>query len=115
MMGFRDRKINPWVMQHAKVSLVTAGSVGLKVAKILEDEADVFVHFAKKLKVWDTAGPAAIAQGGGLEVGTLEHDKLDFPLPEVRHDTSVIVARPEGLAWCRRHLSQSRADLPVQL
>jgi 3'(2'), 5'-bisphosphate nucleotidase len=115
MMGFRDRKINPWVMQHAKVSFVKAGSVGLKVAKILEDEADVFVHFAKKLKVWDTAGPAAIAQGGGLEVGTLEEDRLDFPLPEVVHSTSVIVARPNGLAWCRRHLSQSRADLPVQL
>jgi 3'(2'), 5'-bisphosphate nucleotidase len=115
MMGFRDRKINPWVMQHAKVSFVSAGSVGLKVAKILEDEADVFVHFAKKLKVWDTAGPAAIAQGGGLEVGTLERDALDFPLPEVVHTTSVIVARPNGLTWCRRHLSQSRADSPVQL
>lgn len=115
MMGFRDRKINPWVMQHAKVSFVKAGSVGLKVAKILEDEADVFVHFAKKLKVWDTAGPAAIAQGGGLEVGTLEYDRLNFPLPEVVHTTSVIVARPNGLAWCRRHLSQSNADIPVQL
>jgi 3'(2'), 5'-bisphosphate nucleotidase len=115
MMGFRDRQINPWVMQHAKVSLVTAGSVGLKVAKILEDEADVFVHFARKLKVWDTAGPAAIAQGGGLEVGTLEQDKLNFPLPDLVHNTSVIFARPDGLAWCRRHLLQSRADLPVQL
>ncbi len=115
MMGFRDRKLNPWVMQHAKVSFVKAGSVGLKVAKILEDEADVFVHFAKKLKVWDTAGPAAIALGGGLEVGTLEQDELHFPLPEVIHDTSVIIARPNGLVWCRRHLSRSGADVPVQL
>ena len=115
MMGYRDRKINPWVMSHAKVSFVKAGSVGLKVAKILEDEADIFVHFAKKLKVWDTAGPVAIALGGGLEVGTLEEDTLIFPLPEVIHETSVIVARPNGLDWCRLHLKRTSSDLPVQL
>lgn len=114
MMGFRDRKINPWVMQHAKVRFIKAGSVGLKVAKILEDEADVFVHFAKKLKVWDTAGPVAIALGGGLEVGSLEEDGLHFPLPKVIHDTSVIMARPNGLNWCRLHLKQTNAGLPVQ-
>lgn len=114
MMGFRDRKINPWVMQHAKVIFIKAGSVGLKVAKILEDEADIFVHFAKKLKVWDTAGPIAIALGGHLEVGNLETDGLTFPLPAVVHDTAVIVGRTNGLNWCRRHLKQPSSDQPVQ-
>jgi 3'(2'), 5'-bisphosphate nucleotidase len=114
MMGFRDRKINPWVMQHAKVIFVKAGSVGLKVAKILEDEADIFVHFAKKLKVWDTAGPIAIALGGNLEVGNLETDGLKFALPAVVHETAVIVGRTNGLKWCRKHLKQPASDLPVQ-
>jgi len=108
MMGYRDRKLNPWVIEHAKVSFVKAGSVGLKVAKILDDQADVFVHFANKLKAWDTAGPAAIGMGGGLEVGTLEADMLGFPLPAVVHNTSVIVGRPGSLEWCRLHLSKSK-------
>jgi 3'(2'), 5'-bisphosphate nucleotidase len=108
MMGYRDRKLNPWVIEHAKVSFVKAGSVGLKVAKILDDQADVFVHFAKKLKAWDTAGPAAIGLGGGLQAGTLEADMLSFPLPAVVHSTSVIVGRPGSLDWCRLHLNKSK-------
>jgi 3'(2'), 5'-bisphosphate nucleotidase len=114
MMGYRDRKLNPWVMAHAKVRFVKAGSVGLKVAKILEDEADLFVHFAKKLKVWDTAGPVAIALGGGLEVGTLQEDVLGFPLPSIIHETSVIVGKPNALEWCRLHLAQSEAKKAIQ-
>ncbi len=104
IMGFRDRKSHPWVKEHPKVILVKTGSIGLKVAKVLEDEADIFVHLSGKLKTWDTAGPAAIALGGNLDVGTLEADELPFDLSNVRQECSVIMGRPGSLLWSRTYL-----------
>ncbi len=104
LMGSRDRKKHSWIGELALVDLVKIGSIGLKVARILDGEADIFAHLSCKLKTWDTAGPAAIALGAGLEVGGLDCDHLLFPLPQVVHDTSIIMGLPGSLAWCRNHL-----------
>jgi 3'(2'), 5'-bisphosphate nucleotidase len=106
LMGSRDRKAHPWVMDLTNVSLVKTGSIGLKVGRILDGQADVFAHLSRKLKIWDTAGPAAIALGAGLEVGTLETGKLTFPLPAIIHDTTVVMGRRGALSWCHSHLYQ---------
>ncbi|MBZ0186715.1 MAG: 3'(2'),5'-bisphosphate nucleotidase CysQ, partial [Candidatus Obscuribacterales bacterium] len=106
MMGNRDRRKHPWVEELDSVDFFKTGSIGLKVARILENQADLFVHLSGKLKVWDTAGPAAIALAGGLEAGTLEHDQLRFPLPSVYHRSDVIMGRKGCLSWCRKHLSE---------
>ncbi len=107
LMGSRDRKANPWVTDLDNVALVKTGSIGLKVGRILDGYADVFAHLSRKLKVWDTAGPAAIALGAGLEVGTLETGALKFPLPAIIHDTTVIMGRRGALHWCRTHLHKT--------
>jgi 3'(2'), 5'-bisphosphate nucleotidase len=101
MMGSRDRKNHPWVQNLSGLRLVTSGSVGLKVAKVINDEADLFVHLSGKLKYWDTAGPAAIALAAGLEAGTLEDDDLTFPNSDIRHPLSVVMGRPGSLVWSR--------------
>ena len=106
MMGWRDRKNNPWVFNLPGVKIIAAGSVGIKVAKVILDEADLFVHLSGKLKFWDTAGPVAIALGAGMEVGTFETDYLDFPLPEIRHKETVIIGRPGSLEWSRKTLGK---------
>lgn len=106
MMGFRDRKLHPWVQDHPQVTFIKAGSVGLKVAKILEGDADLFVHLAGKLKIWDTAAPVAIALGAGLDVGSLEKNELTFPLPAIVHGTTTIIGRPGSLLWARQYLQQ---------
>lgn len=103
-MGGRDRVSHPWVKEHPKVEIIKVGSIGLKVAKILEGEADMFVHLSGKLKIWDTAGPSAIALGAGLDVGGMDSDELLFPSMSVRHECSVIVGRPGSLLWSRRNL-----------
>ncbi len=109
MMGFRDRKSHPWVNELPGIEWVKSGSVGLKVAKILVGQADVFIHLSGKLKVWDTAGPVAIALGAGLEVGQLERDGLEFPLPEIQHHCSVIIGRAGALAWSRACLLRTES------
>lgn len=109
IMGFRDRKSHPWVTDLPKVKLIKSGSIGLKVAKILEGHADLYAHLGGKLKTWDTAGPSAIAIAGGLDVGGLEQDSLAFPLTSVFHECSIIIGRPGSLNWSRKYLKQ-----PVQ-
>lgn len=104
MMGHRDRKKNPWVEELEYIRFVKYGSIGLKVARILEDQADLFIHLAGKLKVWDTAAPSAIAIAAGLEVGTMNENILSFPLPEVYHRHPVIIGKKGSLDWCRKVL-----------
>ena len=87
--------------------LVKTGSIGLKVAKVLDREADVFVHLSGKLKTWDTAGPAAVALGGQLDVGRLDGDGLPYDLSNVRQECSVIMGRPGALLWARKHLERA--------
>lgn len=104
IMGNRDRNKNPWVEQLENVDLIKTGSIGLKIARILEGEADVMVHLSGRLKTWDTAGPAAIALGGNLEVGTLDAPELCFPLPNLVHEEEVIMGRNGCLSWCKTRL-----------
>ena len=107
MMGFRDRKSHPWVLDLPDIQFVKSGSIGLKLAKILDNEADMFVHLSGKLKVWDRAGPAAIALGAELDVGQLDADGLSFHLPSIEQRCSVIIGRASCLSWCRLHLLKS--------
>jgi 3'(2'), 5'-bisphosphate nucleotidase len=107
MLGWRDRKNHPWINNLPQVTLVKTGSIGLKVTKILDNEADLFVYLSGKLKIWDTAGPVAIALGGGLEVGTMESEGFHFPDEGFVHKTSVIIGRSGSIEWCRAHLGNS--------
>lgn len=107
MMGFRDRKTHPWVLEMPDVHFVKAGSVGLKVARVLHDEADMFIHLSGKLKMWDTAAPAAIALGAGMEVGCLDSDQLTFDLPHIQHYGSIIMGRKGSIAWSKDNLQKS--------
>ncbi|MDZ4834895.1 MAG: inositol monophosphatase family protein [Candidatus Melainabacteria bacterium] len=104
MMGFRDRKGHPWIETLPNVQLIKTGSIGVKVARILDNRADIFVHMSGKLKTWDTAGPAAIALANGLDVGTMDLDELKFEFPSVLHETSVVIGRKGTLEWCRHNL-----------
>ncbi|HEY9785130.1 MAG TPA: inositol monophosphatase family protein [Candidatus Obscuribacterales bacterium] len=107
IMGGRDRKSHPWVMELPQVQIVKCGSIGLKVAKVLEDAADFYVHLAGRLKTWDTAGPIAIALGGSLEVGPITEGEIVFPKNSVKLESSVIIGRPGCLEWSRAYIAKA--------
>ena len=105
IMGSRDRRRNPWIADIDGVEIVKTGSIGLKVARILEEKADILVHLSGRLKTWDTAAPAAIALGGNLEIGSFRGPQLDFPLPNLIHKDEVIMGRIGCLSWCKTKLT----------
>lgn len=104
MMGWGDRKKHPWVCQLPKVRFVDSDSLGLKIMKILENEADLFLSLTGRVKLWDTAAPAAIALGAGLDVATAEGTQLPYPVPSVSHGTSVIIGRPGSISWALQNI-----------
>lgn len=104
IMGSRDRRKNPWVEELECVKLIKTGSIGLKVARILEEKADVLVHLSGRLKAWDTAGPAAIALGGEMEVGSFSMNNLNYNLSAMMHEEAVIMGRLGCLDWCKKKL-----------
>lgn len=106
IMGGRDRKTHPWVAELPQVQVVKMGSIGLKVAKVLEGYADLYVHLAGRLKTWDTAGPIAIALGGNLEVGPFEPGQIVFPTDSILLKSSVIIGRPGCLSWSRTYIAK---------
>ncbi len=92
-VGRRDRKHNPWLDSLPNTTIIEAGSIGLKVANILEDQADVLLHLAGALKVWDTAGPVALALAAGLDVGTSEDDQLLYTQNSLVHKQAIVVGK----------------------
>ncbi|HEY9792255.1 MAG TPA: inositol monophosphatase family protein, partial [Candidatus Obscuribacterales bacterium] len=114
MMGNRDREKHNWVGTIPGVEFVYSGSVGLRVAMIIEGAADVYAHLSAKLKVWDTAAPAAMALSAGLEVGSFDFDGVQYVDSQTIHDYAIAFGRPGTLAWMRDNLRAARpAETPV--
>ena len=101
ILGKRDYKDNPWLKTLPNSTIIEAGSIGYKISRILENEADVFLHLAGRLKVWDTAGPVALSLAAGLEIGSSELDYLNYPQDSFLHPLAIIIGKKGSLKWFR--------------
>lgn len=101
LISKNDLSANLWAKDIPGIEIIEASSIGLDIHEVLSGEADVFVHIRPTLKVWDTAGPAAVALGLGLEAGTELTDHIPFALETPKHEPCIVVGRPGALAWWR--------------
>lgn len=72
------------------------GSVGLKIAAILDDEADAYVSRSSAIKVWDTAAPHAVVVAAGGTMSALDGSPLRYD-GAVAHPGGILAGRP-GIA-----------------
>lgn len=63
------------------------GSFGLKVVDVILGRAGLYLYFNGRVKVWDTAGPLALARAAGLVCCDLEGRSLSFALDDVDDET----------------------------
>ncbi|MEA5597475.1 3'(2'),5'-bisphosphate nucleotidase CysQ family protein [Rivularia sp. UHCC 0363] len=76
------------------------GSFGLKVMQVLLGGAGLYVYFNRRVKLWDTAGPLALAKAAGLVCCDLEGEPLRFT-PDVidaanlAHQQAIIIGWPD--------------------
>jgi 3'(2'), 5'-bisphosphate nucleotidase len=86
--------------------LVPMGSAGVKIAAVVDGDADAYVHAGGQYE-WDSAAPVAVATATGLHASrvdgtTLRYNEADPRLPDLlvcRKDLA-----PRLLAALQRHL-----------
>ena len=76
------------------------GSFGLKVMEVLQGRASAYIYLNRRVKVWDTAAPLAIAHCAGLVCCDLDGKAISFEAnainPEaLTHNQIIIVAWQE--------------------
>lgn len=74
----RPSAVVEFVIQELGGVSVWRGSVGLKVALIVDDEADAYITASRRIKLWDTCAPAAVLLAAGGVVTTLAGAPLSY-------------------------------------
>lgn len=54
------------------------GSFGLKVLEVVTGQADCYLYLNRRVKLWDTTGPLALAKTAGLTCCSLEGEPIRF-------------------------------------
>jgi 3'(2'), 5'-bisphosphate nucleotidase len=75
------------------------GSFGLKVLDVIQGRVGVYGYFNRRVKVWDTVGPIALAQAAGLTCCDLDGRTLNFgsagiDLKTLTHQQMIVVGWP---------------------
>jgi 3'(2'), 5'-bisphosphate nucleotidase len=110
IIGKGDLRKHSWLESVPDLHTRFVGSMGVKVIWVLEDRADMVAQLHGRMSVWDTAGPAAVALGGGLEVGSGDEFAagLSFPNNYTRDNLKqafpIVVGKPGTLSWSRQHI-----------
>lgn len=79
----RSGKLVPILERLGVTSELPVGSVGLKVARVVQGVADLYVHPSKGAKKWDACGPSAILEAAGGRFTDLTGAPIDFAAPEL--------------------------------
>jgi 3'(2'), 5'-bisphosphate nucleotidase len=65
------------------------GSFGLKVMEVVLGRASLYIYLNRRVKLWDTVGPLAIARGAGLVCCDLEGKEIGFDMDAIDPDTLI--------------------------
>jgi 3'(2'), 5'-bisphosphate nucleotidase len=82
------------------VEFYSLGSFGLKVLEVISGRAGLYLYFNGRVKVWDTAGPLALAKAAGLVCCDLEGQPLRWT-PDaldpasLAHSQAIAIGQPE--------------------
>lgn len=74
------------------------GSFGLKVMEVIGGRAGLYLYFNRRVKVWDTAGPLALAKAAGLVCCDLQGHPLQLS-PDVIHPDTLAHTQPIVIGW----------------
>lgn len=76
--------VDPLCKRLGMKALLPCGSVGVKVLRLIERQADVYVHSGGGLKGWDTCGPEAVLTAAAGRMTDLDGAVLDYAQKELR-------------------------------
>jgi 3'(2'), 5'-bisphosphate nucleotidase len=98
IIGDKDRKRYGAAIaqQIPGVTYNSIGSFGLKVMEVIGGRAGLYLYLNRRVKLWDTTAPLALAQAAGLVCCDLEGNPLHFTadavdLQTLAHQQMIIV------------------------
>ena len=65
------------------VEFYSLGSFGLKVMEVVEGRASAYIYLNRRVKLWDTVGPLAIAKAAGLVCCDLQGREIGFGYDDI--------------------------------
>lgn len=88
------------------------GSFGLKVLRVIQGQAGLYLYLNGRVKLWDTVGPLALAKAAGLVCCDLEGHPLSFDQDAIdpqnlAHQQSIIVGWPSYVEALRSQLQKA--------
>jgi 3'(2'), 5'-bisphosphate nucleotidase len=66
------------------------GSVGLKIALLARQSADIYIHLSPRTKFWDSAAPEIIIKEAGGNLTDLFGEKIDYTVRDVQNYNGVL-------------------------
>ena len=105
----RDSKVDEFMKLLSVYTEIPSGSVGRKLALVINGDADIYVHPARGTKLWDTCACDVIASeaGGVLLSGTGEPITYLRPSGNVENLHGLLVCSPlllEKVVWASRQV-----------
>jgi len=103
----RDSKVDELIRLLDVQEEISSGSVGRKMALVINGEADLYAHPAKGTKLWDTCACEVIASEAGLVFlsGTGEPIQYLRPTDDVENRYGLLVCSPaiaDKVVWATR-------------
>lgn len=95
----RSKRQSELIARITPSSIIKQSSIGLKAMLVANGQADFYVCWNRRMKIWDTCAPMAIAQAAGALMCHLDGSALSFK--ESTHAKSIMVANFEpDLGFC---------------
>lgn len=84
--------------------LRSPGSFGLKVMNVVLGKAEVYIYLNRRVKIWDTVAPMAIAEAAGLVCLDLDGKPIEFTpevldLESLAHQQAIVIGKPAALEF----------------
>jgi 3'(2'), 5'-bisphosphate nucleotidase len=100
IIGHRDQSRFGEAIAHLipEAQFYSLGSFGLKVVDVVLGRAGLYLYFNGRVKLWDTAGPLALARAAGLVCCDLEGRSISF-LPDDLDADTLAHKQPILVGW----------------
>ncbi|BAU42862.1 3'(2'),5'-bisphosphate nucleotidase CysQ [Leptolyngbya sp. O-77] len=118
LIGTKDaRRYGESILRHIpQAQFGFIGSFGLKVLEVIQGRAALYIYLNRRVKLWDTVGPLALARAAGLVCCDLDGKPIRFDAAALDPDTlthqqPILVGWPPFLNLLLPLLQRAIADV----
>ena len=100
------------------VEFYSLGSFGLKVMEVVQGRASAYIYLNRRVKLWDTVGPLAIAKAAGLVCCDLTGREIGFGFDDIdpeklTHNQVVVIGWSEFIDGFLEAIAQELSTFEI--